>query len=203
MARKYLNLSQILKKMLFERNMRPADLAKALNMSAPTIHRIVAGKSTRPYESSLEPIANYFNITVHQLIGDAVLTQPTKTIHIIEWESLAQGIEKYEYLSTTLIVSDVSDKSFALIMPDHSMEPAFQKDAILIFDPEVPATDRSYVLVKLNASNYYVFRQLLIDADQKMIKSLNSDISINSLRLLSPNDEIIASLVETRIRNKL
>ncbi len=212
MAKKYLNLPATLKKLMFDRNIRPVDLARDLKIPPPTIHRIVTGQSTRPYKSSLEPIADYFNISVDQLTGEKPLKSQSleaniisfgnnsKIIQIIPWESL-ENLDKYSDHENKLVVANVSDKAFAVINPDHAMEPLFQKESTLIFDPALSTTDRCYVLVKLNASNVYVFRQLLIDIEHKFIKSLNPDLSANSLRLLTSEDRIIARLVE--VRNKI
>ncbi len=210
MTQHFLTLSQKLREMLFKKNMKPVELARELRMSAPTIHRIVTGKTLMPHKSSLEMIAKYFNVSVDQLtdndpilpsnrdeIKSVALKQKAKTVPLIQWTDL-ELMDLASVAMSTLIVFDVSDKSFAVKMPDYSMEPAFQKEAILIFDPEKALTDRNYVLVKLQVANSYVVRQLIIDADQKFIKSLNPDISANSLRLLTKDDKIIARLVEIR-----
>jgi transcriptional regulator with XRE-family HTH domain len=213
MARKYSQLSQILRRLLFEKNMKVIDLARGIDMHVPTAHRIVTGKSTRPFKSSLEAMATYLEVSVAQLIGDEPLStditanskslainEHTKNIPLIHWQSLDNEIS-LETAESSLLVTHVSEKSFALTMPDYSMEPLFQKDSTLIFDPEVSITDRNYLLVKLCASNNYIFRQLLIDGEQKLIKSLNPDISATSTRALGSDDKIIARLVESR--NKL
>jgi transcriptional regulator with XRE-family HTH domain len=77
MSKTYPNLSSILKRLLFQRDMKPVDLARAVDIPPPTIHRLITGKSTRPYQSSLEPIAKYFGITTAQLLGTESLS-PTK-----------------------------------------------------------------------------------------------------------------------------
>lgn len=211
MARKYLNLSNILKKILFEKDMRPADLARELNMPVPTIHRIVTGKSTRPYQSSLEAIAEYLNVSVEQLTGDEPLLPSTlddvkslpigkytKVVPLISWSTLDDRNRKVD---SEVVVINVSDKAFALVMPDYSMEPLIQNGSTLIFDPEAEPMDRSYVLVKLAEHSIYLCRQLLMDCDKKFVKALNPDISVSSIRQLTDEDQIIARLVETR--NKL
>jgi transcriptional regulator with XRE-family HTH domain len=209
MAKHYPKLSGILKKLLFQKDLKPVDLARELDIPPPTIHRLVTGKSTRPYPSSLNPIADYFGVTTDQLLGLEPLFPEDETpkaastpapagfqaIPVWSWNSL--GKEEKE-VQMQLPVGNVSEQSFALIMHDHSMEPLFEKGCTLIFDPAVKPIDRSYVLVKIASSGISVFRQLLIDVDNQFIKSLNPDISASSMRLLSPEDEIIACLVETR-----
>ena len=206
MAKKYPHLGQRLKKLLFDRNMKPVDLARELDLPQPTIHRIVSGKSTRPYKSSLEPIAQYFNVSVDQLLGEepapqdlSTLTSSSqvKVVPLVTWQAIGFKNKKAEPLSE-LVVGNVSDEAFAVHMPDYSMEPLFQKGATLIFDPKVVPADRSYVLIQLENTNTVVFRQLLVDADHRFIKSLNVDISAASMRLLNPEDQILGCLVETR-----
>jgi SOS-response transcriptional repressor LexA len=211
MAKKYTNLSGILKKLLFNRDMKPIDLAKEVNLPQPTIHRLVTGKCTRPYKSSLDPIADYFSITVDQLLGEAPLPgeqantsllssqSKVKSIPTLSWASLSDLDQAFQKAKQNLIVSNtLSDRSFALIMPDSSMEPLFSQHSILIFDPEAKYRDRSYVLVEMGESKTFVFRQLLIDMDAKYLKPLNPELNRFQLRLLDNNDKIVASLVESR-----
>ncbi|MCE3268674.1 MAG: hypothetical protein K0R49_926 [Burkholderiales bacterium] len=198
-----MSLSKKLKKLLFEREITPTDLAKALNMPVPTIHRIVTGRTTRPHEKSIKLISNFFGISERELVdannstSQDLASNQIKQVPLLEWSQLSvtkenTGSEKY------ITVSNVSDEAFALTMPDHSMEPMIEKESILIFDPSIKAVDRSYILAKLAEPNIYVLRQLLIDLDNSFIKSLNNDIGAKSLRLLSNKDIIIARLVEIR-----
>ena len=214
MAKKYLRLSSVLKKLLFDRDMKPVDLARALYMPTPTIHRLVTGKSTRPHESSLKPIANYFSIEVGQLLGEeplpqwennqqaAALPNMIKTIPIIGWEEIAD-LQKAIQLSQKKIpvAGEVNDDCFALIMNDHSMEPLFPKKTILIFDPHKKPVDRSYVLVKLDGKSNPIFRTLLIDADYKYLKPLNPDLNMYKMRLLEDKHLIVACLFESRLNH--
>jgi transcriptional regulator with XRE-family HTH domain len=208
MAKNYPKLAKILKKLLFEKDMKVTDLARKLDIPQPTIHRLVSGKSTRPYKSSLEPIANYFSITVDQLLGEddsqEPSTFPTKevtSIPIYQWEVLPN--QQSAPPIQTITANNTSDKAFALVMPDTSMEPIFPKSSILIFDPEMPAKDRSYVLAFIKESSLSIFRQLLIDADHKYLKPLNPDLSDFKMRLLDKDDIIIASLIESRMDHRL
>ena len=82
------------------------------------------------------------------------------------------------------------------------MEPLFPKMSVLIFDPNVEHHDRSYVLVQLAQQPTPVFRQILIDADQHYLKPLNSDLSEFSMRLVKPEDRIIATLIESRLTHR-
>ena len=213
MAKKYPKLASIIKRLLFERDIKSIDLARAINIPPPTIHRLVTGKSTRPYESSLKPIADYFEIEVAQLLGEKPLPSNEEegvdeetsrhgknwvaTVPLIPWGNL-KDLEIKKNYNEIPFVGKISKIGFATIMPDTSMEPIIQRNSIIIFDPLIEPSDRSYVLVKLHETKAYVLRQLLIDADHQYLKPLNPDLSMFNMRLLHQDDEIIACLVETR-----
>jgi SOS-response transcriptional repressor LexA len=213
-AKHSLQLSKVLKNLLYEHRMNPSSLAAKVNLSVPTVHRLVTGKSTRPYRSSLEPIANYFEITVEQLLGKLPIPrldniQPAmpsknrmKTIPIILWEGvneLEPAMARSE--NQVAVAGEFSDCCFGLIMNDSSMEPLFPHKTILIFDPLKNPRDRSYVLVKIDNNKAPIFRQLLIDVEHRYLKPLNPDLSAYKMRLLNKNDSIIACLFESRINH--
>jgi SOS-response transcriptional repressor LexA len=211
-AKHYLQLSKVLKKLLYDRRMNASELAREVELPTPTVHRLVTGKSTRPYESSLKPIADYFSIDVEQLLGEKpipALNEPVEQngkalgtssighIPLIPWEQLQTGNNEVEH-DKIPFVGAIGIGGFATVMPDTSMEPLIQRGCILIFDPLIVPADRSYVLVKLHETMAFTLRQLLIDADHKYLKPLNPDLSTFRMRLLDNNDSIIACLVETR-----
>lgn len=212
MAKHYFNLSKVLKNLLSKKNMRPADLANAVNLPRPTIHRLLTGKSTRPHSSSLQPIADYFSVNIDQLLGEKPLTDaesPTsfdtanmrvKYVPLIQWESIIQQISLDTKDSSNCVpfIGNISEKGFATVMPDTSMEPFVRKNSILIFDPEKQLKDRSYVLVKIKGVQL-VFRQILFDVEDKYLKALNSDFKDLGMRLLSKEDAVIGTLLESRI----
>ena len=171
---------------------------------------MVTGKSTRPYRSSLEPIAKFFSISVEQLLGETDLstltthTLPTTDTQIIaipllEWIDLPNLNNPDIKKKMIAAMADLSKDCFAVIMNDSSMEPQFSKDSILIFDPAKLCSDRSYALVKLAGIDLYVFRQMLIDAEHKFLKPLNPDLTASQMRLLDDeHDKVIGILVEAR-----
>jgi SOS-response transcriptional repressor LexA len=220
MAKKYPNLSKVLKKLLFDKDMKPAELARAVDMPVPTVHRLVTGKSTRPYQSSIDAISAFFDISQAQLLGEEPLATDTvshdepsmavktakptlaehhiKTIPLVPWNKVTGFHENHAGFEHIPCLNDLSDDSFAVIMPDSSMSPIFDKGCMLIFDPVRKANDRSFVLVHIHDTNTYVFRQLLIDMEHRYLKPLNPDLNAFKMRLLAENDVIIATLVESR-----
>jgi len=208
MAKKYLKLGNILKRLLFDRDMKPIDLAREVNLPAPTIHRLITGKSTRPYTTSLKPIADYFAITVDQLLGEEALATSEidkqsriKNIHhlpLVPWDQLQDNKIEKNKCEVIPFVGIIGKNAYATRLPDYSMEPLFPYGSILIFDPHKRYKDRSYVLVKLHEARAPIFRQLLIDCDNKYLKPLNPDLNAFTMRAVGKNDEIIATLIEAR-----
>lgn len=218
MAKNYPKLSEILRKFLFEKNMKPIDLAREVNLPQPTVHRLVTGKSSRPYKSSLKPIADYFSITVEQLVGEEPLTNiwhpeaaltttqaslpaapSLRELPVVSWtqlDNLPQA--KAEHQESILTSHCVSAEGFAVAMPDSSMEPFFSKGTILVIDPGRALQDRCFVIVKLHENGVFVFRQLLMDAEDHYLKPLNPDLSAFRMRLLDQKDQILGCLVESR-----
>ena len=208
MAKHFHNLSKLLQNLLYEHRMNISQLAKAIDMPTPTVHRIVTGKSTRPNQLSLQAIANFFSITVEQLIGEQELppdlsikhniatTKKVMEIPLLNWDDLNKKTSSTGEL--IIVPSTLSKNCFALSMNDSSMEPVFTKNSILIFEPENIPHDRCYALIKLHSINQYVFRQIIIDLDNKFLRPLNPDLLQSQLRLLEESDEIVAVLVESR-----
>lgn len=198
----------MLNNLLFEKKIRATDLAREICVPQPTIHRLMTGKSPNPHRSTLEPIANFFNMTVEQLTGEhsspAVMSHKENKfleIPLINWHELdylEHQPEKTSMFEKHIAVSNISKQSFATRMNDSSMEPLFPKNCILILDPEKEPTDRSYVLVKFNENRSYIFRQILIDGEDRFLKPLNPELHSARLKIVGEDDQIIASLVEAR-----
>ncbi|MCD8525490.1 MAG: helix-turn-helix domain-containing protein [Gammaproteobacteria bacterium] len=209
MASSYPKLASILRKLLFNKNINAAELARSVEIPAPTIHRILVGKCSRPHMTSLRPIADYFSISVDQLIGETPILD--QSMSVISMESKIRAIPIYGWdelkvmsdfninpVGTVPFFGESGAKIFGTILPDTSMEPMFIKNSILIFDPEKTINDRSYVLVKIKGYQL-AFRQILLDAEDKYLKALNSDLKELQMRLLTDEDQIIGILLESRI----
>ena len=200
-------IGSIIKELLYRNNIKPSDLAKATEIPPPTIHRIITGQTLNPYQNSLKKIADFFGITIKQLIGEEnldynknsehVVNNLTNNVYInlISWKDLNKLEIKHSI--TKIVASNVSKKSFALLCDDYSMEPMFKKDSILIFDPEKTFVDHSYILVEIYP-DLFLFRQLILDGNIKYIKALNPDLQKNNYRKLQDNDVILATLAEIR-----
>lgn len=209
-------ICQVLKRLMFERDLKTAELARLINMPQPTLHRIVEGTSTRPHAPSLVAIANYFGLSIEQLKGEApipwlapmdleILQAGWQKVPLIDWVELAQlnthkAAPEDNLAFKPIVLSEVKFEGdcFALKMPDASMNPLFPLNTTLIFDKGVAAKDRDYVLVHLHKDDRYVFRQLIVDAQQNFIRPLSPDLREITLQTLSNNDDICGVLVQSK-----
>lgn len=75
------------------------------------------------------------------------------------------------------VYAQISEHSFALRVEGDSMEApsgvSFPNRAIIVVDPDVRATNGTYVLVQSNSSSQLVFKQLIIDGNRRYLKPLN------------------------------
>lgn len=205
-------LSEILKVLMFKKNIKTARLARELNIPQQTLQRIVTGASAHPHLSSLRPIANYFGISLAQLKGDEALADDllstdfpgsklgVRNIPLVDWGDLTLDFDAKNFSKSNTIFIDESlgADCFSLKMNDMSMEPYFPQGSTLIFDPDKRPKDRSFVLVVISETRTAVFRQVLVDGDYRYLKPLNPDLNTFSMRILKKDDIIIAGLVECR-----
>lgn len=210
-----LPISEILSRLMFEKKIRTAELARRINLPQPTVHRIVTGTSPKPHMSSLTPLADFFGISVEQLKGlepipwlslhdnTRMAQAGWREIPLISWEEAATWHERSEdadnLVETVFCDAKVSEGSFALRMNDASMAPQFPIGTLLIVDPEKAIKDRSFVIIKLKSAPIALFRQLLIDGSQLYIKPISPEFEHFRMTLLGDEDFICGTLTQIKL----
>jgi transcriptional regulator with XRE-family HTH domain len=188
-------LDKILQTLMFKKKVKSADLARQTNIPKQTLSRIISGKCKNPHAKNLQPLANYFDVSVNQLKGDEALPSELVDIQLPNSKPKAKAIpvlSMADFLaeeSTTTKETensiyadhDFSEQAFAVKMPDASMEPIFRKDTLLIFEPKGDYSDHHYVFVRLAESKQVIFRQLITDADTRFFRCA---YSVNRMKFL-------------------
>ena len=202
-------LSTTLKELLLNAKLSENELARRTGVSQQIINRILSGENKNPKIATLKPIANYFMISVSQLIAEEPLPPETKLnsqhlgwheIPLIEWDRVA-GIKDKEFFSMPhqMIVVDIepSNNIFAVKMPDSSMEPKFSVGTLLIFDLNKAPTTGDFVLVSLS-NHSLLIRQVYLKTNIAYIKCLNPKYSDYKLTPIEQNYKFLGTLIQSR-----
>lgn len=200
-------ISSILQALMQEKNIHTTELARRTNLKQPTVQRIVSGTYEHPHNKTLKPIADFFGLTIDQLTGLKPISwltdnnselqripiiTPTEAINF----SFENNFSAHPHI---IIEKNIGKKLYAMQMPDSSMEPLFPEDALLIFDAEKTPKDRCYILIKSPGQNNAVFRQYLIDGNNRYIKPLSPDFSNFMMTTLNIEDIILGVLIQARM----
>ena len=193
-------------------NLSVSDLAKLVNIPQPTLHHILSGSTKSPRKKLLATLADFFSISIEQLIGKERLPNvipkrikqdlKISTVPIIQWDMIKKWpINDIVDLNLNEIILDkkVSDYSFGLIIKDASLEPMFPEEALLIFDFEKVPLDRSFVLTHLRKDDNIVLNRLFIENNERYIKLDKMDGNAKLIKLDLAFDRIIGTLIEVRI----
>lgn len=199
-----------------EMNLTVSELARRTGVAQPVLHRFVSGETYNPNVLSIIPVANFFGVTVTQLLGEelmpaqrvpgsySVAHSNTHQVPLIDWTILEnwRGIDKFnvhkiKYQQVINTEKEVNPSMFALKIADSSMEPRFPEGTIIIVDPclKMPVKNRSFVIVYRNKQKIATFKQLLSDGENFYLKSYNSDFKP---LLMEKNDQLIGVVIEAR-----
>lgn len=204
-------LPKILLALMNEQDLTVSELARRTRIGQPVIHRVLSGETDNPKVATLSPIANFFAVSISQLIGDEALPknrisgtfsltpQSWKNIPLLSWEQALQWpvqsdlfhIEKHE--STEM---SVGDSGYALRVKDTTMLPRFPENTLLIVDPDLQPNDRDFVIAHLSGQKQAIFRQFLLNGDDVYLKPLNTDFS---MALLDKKSKILGVMVQARM----
>lgn len=203
-------LSSLLDKLMIQQDLSESELSRRTGISQPAIHRLVSGKNNNPKLTTLLPIANFFKISLSQLIGEDELPKnllsPTDEksyshlakVSLLEWKDILEWpknkklISTLEYKCTT--AHALSENSYALKIEDNAMSPIYPEGTIIIVDPLLEPKNNDLAIIYLNNHKTSVFRQLLIDINQVYIKPFNPDLKNI---LLNKNYKILGVVVQS------
>ncbi|EHL31838.1 LexA family protein [Legionella drancourtii] len=204
------NLQQLMR---IHGNISVSELARLTGIPQPTIHHILTGSTRNPRKKALEELSLYFSVSINELTGQeplpAVIPDSVKenlqisTIPVIEWASLKtwpSTTVKTQDSQEILIDKKIAKNSFALVMPDASMEPLFQQNSLLIFDSGKTPKDRDFVIVYLSKEEIVAFNRLFIENNTSYLRQGLEDGSLKLTKLDKPNDRILGTLIEARIQ---
>lgn len=207
------NICDVLTKLMKDSNLDDQDLSRHTFVPAPTIARLRSNAKSNPTLSSLEPLAEFFGITIDQLIGKDELPKNRATstyyssgftasrIPVVDWCNIQKYLEK-QSSDTKTIKSWVSSEkslaegSFGLIINSISFGILFRKGSLVIVEPTKEIFEGDFILMVPEKQKKPALRMVIIDNDEFYSKSCNPEIK--DFTLLSEKSSIIGKVVETR-----
>lgn len=195
--------SAVVKELMMNEGLTEAELSRRTNLPQTTLHRILSGETSSPRGKSLQAIANYFRLSINELLSSQVPIAGKTLQHkirILDWsKGCLANVETAISAETVTTDANVSESSFALHMNDSSMDMQFPQGSLLIFDPQRKPSDRCFVLAYTEKEETYFFRQLIWSGSERYLKSLSPDLISVPLRKLEKNDKILGVLAQTKI----
>jgi transcriptional regulator with XRE-family HTH domain len=185
-------------------------LSQQTGLPASTISRLRSNATEcSPNLSSLIPIANYFSITISQLIGEEPIDENHDkfkpsiikkiSVPILKAETITNYFIEKNSNSISFLNIDfpVSEHTFAYYLQGNAMEPHFPDKTILIIDPAPTVENLDHVLVMPNGNKTPIFRQVLIDGDEKYLRALNP-LFKEFTKLTHDSHKIFGVMVQSR-----
>ena len=171
------------------RSLNEAQLARAVEMAQPTMHKLMSGATSDPRISTLVPIADYFGVSIDQLLGlaplDAKMVISTeKSAHsaiklpVLPWDHLIEHRENLSKLTLSnwnewiTINKPVNKNGYATRVQNNSFPAPFSNNTVISVDPILPVVNGCYVLVKAANTNSISIKKCLFDGSDIWLMSL-------------------------------
>lgn len=199
-------LIEQLQQLMITRNISEAELSRQTNIPQPTLHKILAGKTADPRASTLRLLADYFNVSVDQLITGVFIGQAneqvsteTQSIPIISWQDCIQGSAFIQTLTPSswsdwVVIEYQADNVYALLSKP-CMEPRFPKGTTLIVDPDFGPADGDLVVVHYPETQEATLREYSSDGPIKLLMPVGSNAHRETL---TENIKIIGVVIQSR-----
>ncbi len=181
-------LSDILKLLITENNLTEAELARQVNLPQPTVHRLLTGGTCDPRASTLKTLANFFNISIDQLLGtQPLLRKHTHAIsipliswqHALKWSRYIKELTPSNWKKWVSIQHD-SPSCYALLSKA-AMTPRFPQGTILIINPDLEPEDGDLVVIHQQSSAEATLREYFDDGLIKYLKPIIPDLQKEKL----------------------
>ena len=205
------SMSKILKGLMAELGINESELARRTGIGQPVVHRICSGETDNPKVATLSPIANFFAISISQLIGDEPLSperipgtfnpdaQGWRQIPLLAWNQVLHWpnlTEKLAPLPTISTDIELGQHAYAVSTRDTTMEPRFPERTILLIDPNLKPNSLDFAIVHVEGYDLPNFKQVLIDGGHTILKPLNTDFKT---LLLDKPHKFLGVMVQSRM----
>lgn len=209
------SLSINLKTLMSLAKINASELARRTGIAQPIIHRLSTGQNTNPKLATIRPIARYFTINVSQLIGEEPLPndQSLRTIPdhriwnrvpVISWKDAVtwpDSLPQHQNTDLPYVSTDanVSKLAYSLVIKGGAMEPLFPDGTTIIVEPKRQPNNRDFVVVRLHGENEARLKQMIIDGNERYLKSLNPAIEDLKAAPFAQGDQFLGVMAQAKV----
>jgi transcriptional regulator with XRE-family HTH domain len=166
----------LLKELIKHHKVKELDVANATGIPLPTLYRLLNGATIDPKLSTIVPLAQYFNISIGQLIGQEPLCMDKAgkefitfpKIPIISWQQAIQGkhvllsLDHTSWSNWTIATVPATKEAYALeLSPELN-----QARCVLIVEPDRSIKNNDYVIIHRKESENAILKQVYDTGDE-------------------------------------
>ncbi len=186
---------------LFEQaEANPTLLSDRIGVSQPTLHRLLRGKNPRPSAETLRRVADYFGVTVNDLLEKDLTTGQTiipatparvdpgirglvpclTPAQAADWREISGRFRTGDAKAWLPCPVNHGPSTFCLVVDGESMHnprgrPSYEPGDIIFVDPDATVTSGDRVIARLDNQVGTTFKQYLAEDGRKMLKALNPE----------------------------
>lgn len=196
-----------LKGLMTAAHINEAELARQTGLPQPTLHKILAGKTSDPRYSTLVLLADFFAVSVDALYNENGVDYKnpgrqtfakTISIPILSWSECLNPEEllnkNQSHWNLWVNIESEAGNLYALISKP-CCEPRFPKGSVLIINPNLPPQDGDFIIAKYPNTTEACLRELSIDGPNRLLLPLNGNYAVEKQ---ANNIKIIGVLVQSR-----
>lgn len=178
------------------------DLSRATGIPASNIERILNGTTNSPHLSTLNELANYFDVTISQLKGDEPLDEIFKgqinpsfsKVPILILNDVTGWLEdkvlkeaSYKFINASRKI--MGQKSFAILINNEDYLTDFKKNYILIVDSDLDPDNGDYIIASINKAPPSIYE--FFNVDKMVLREAGEEEYI----ILDSNHSVIYGVV--------
>ncbi len=200
-------LAKNLKVLLEKNNATPSQLSNSCGIDLPRISRMMTGKTANPNVNSLQPIAEFFDVTIDQLIGTSPLQIDASygivvpinrlLVPIIEWKHTPYWLEVKDHFNPKQTIdarSNTSCDAYALSINDTRFEPRFSEGSVIIVDPNLQPNNRDHIITEDKNNSQISIVQVIIENNKTFLKSVGKKFKMKEIKEKLTNFGVITEL---------
>lgn len=172
-----------------------------------TLKRLRLKQANNPASASLTPIANFFSVSLDQLIEKTPLLSKNTlgtnniTIPLISWKDIINSPKnkwRLAFSSVLIIDTNLNKDSYALLIENNNWN-NFLASSLLVIDPSLNPDDRDFIIVYKKGRRSPELRQILIHKNKRYLKNVNSSSEIIDF---SEKNKSLGVIVEIKMNYK-